>query len=147
MRKDMLAAGAAKATFAGGVGDTDYSRNIYKGNEINPTTVTVEPKVIARKRFRPLGEVLLVRQTVQEELSSIIITEKIEKDKPAEGTVLAIGAEVKTVNVGEQISFGKYAGTEYKLNGEVLLLMELKDVMGIIENAPAEPRVRKSKKH
>lgn len=132
MKKDVLARGAASAQFAGGVGETDFTRNLYKGDETRETLpeVTHTPKVV--KAFKPLGEVILVRRAEADSLSTIIVTDTMEKDKPAEGTVLAIGAGVKTVKVGEEIVFGKYAGAEFKLNGETLLLMELREVLGIV---------------
>jgi chaperonin GroES len=132
MKKDVLARGAASAQFAGGFGETDFTRNIYKGDETRESLPEVPHAPKAVKAFKPLGEVILVRQADAAELSTIIITETIEKDKPAEGTVLSIGANVTTIEVGQSIVFGKYAGTQFVLNGETLLLMEAKDVLGIL---------------
>lgn len=140
MRRDVLAAGASKATFAGGMGDTDFTRNVMSDEDRvlleQEAVVEVTAKAVTRKQFRPLGKVLLVRRKVADELSNVIITETMEKDAPAEGSVLAIGSGVDTLKVGEDVAFGKYAGTEYRLNGETLLLMELSDVMGVIEDEP-----------
>lgn len=137
MRKDVLAAGAAKATFAGGMGESDITRNIMSDEDsaaldAQTAAIVEDTKPKPRKVFRPLGEILLVRRAEVEETSGLII-DLAEKDKPAEGEVLAVGADVKTVAVGDNVVFGKYAGAEKKLNGEVVLLMELKEIMGILE--------------
>ena len=134
MKKDVLARGASSAVFAGGFGETDVTRNLYKGEDTEePVTVTEPELKKALKVFIPLASVVLVRRAVAEDLSKIIITETIEKDKPAEGTVLATGPDVKSVAVGDYIVFGKYAGAEFPLNGETLLLMEVREVLGIIQ--------------
>lgn len=138
MRKDVLAAGAAKAAFAGGMGESDITRNIMSDEDSaaldaqTAEAIVEDTKPKPRKVFRPLGEILLVRRAEVEETSGLII-DLAEKDKPAEGEVLAVGTDVKTVAVGDNVVFGKYAGAEKKLNGEVVLLMELKEIMGILE--------------
>lgn len=132
MKKDVLARGAASAQFAGGFGETDVTRNLYKGTDVEEAVVPIEVKKKARKSFRPLGSVVLVRRAVAESEFNIIITENIEKDKPAEGEVLAVGAEAATVKVGNQVVFGKYAGAEFSLNGETLLLMEVREILGVL---------------
>lgn len=138
MKKDLLARGAPSATFAGGFGETDFSRNLYKGDDTEEILAPVEHKKAARKVFTPLGEVILVRRAEAAKASEIIITETMEKDKPAEGEVLATGAKVSTVAVGDEIVFGKYAGAEFPFNGETLLLMEVREVLGIITPEPTE---------
>jgi chaperonin GroES len=144
MRKDTLAAGARSAKFAGGVGENDIDRNIMSDEdraalEAETAAVVVEKTAAPKKVFRPLGTTLLIRRISEEELSSVLITETIEKEKPAEGTVLAVGKKVVDTVVGDRVVFGKYSGTEFKLNGETLLIMDEADIKGFIEdeNLPA----------
>jgi chaperonin GroES len=94
-------------------------------------------------KIRPLGDRLLVKRIDEEEKSSggIIIPDSA-KEKPQEGKVVAVGKgkmledgklvplEVKD---GDRILFGKYAGTEVKIEGEEHLIMREDDVLGIIE--------------
>jgi chaperonin GroES len=137
-RKDMLAAGARSATFAGGIGENDVLRNVAPEGSRDETVPVIEPAKIVRKKFRPTTGVLLVRR--DEVLStSILITENMEKEKPAEGTVLEVGPGDHGIAVGDHIVFGKYAGTEFRLNGEILLLMDATDIKGtIVDESPVE---------
>lgn len=141
-RKDTLAAGARSAKFAGGVGETDLFRNLSKEARTEEVIDTAVAPV-AKKRFRPLGDVILVRRVEPETNKSgvIILEETAKKEVPAEGVVLEIGKNVTTIKRTETIAFGKYSGTEFKLNGETLLLMRIEDVLGVIENV----KKRKSK--
>jgi chaperonin GroES len=93
--------------------------------------------------FRPLHDRILVRRIEAEEKSAggIIIPETA-KEKPSEGEVIAVGSGARDdtgkiieldVKVGDRILFGKWSGTEIKLNGEDLLIMKESDVMGVIE--------------
>ena len=132
--KDLLARGALKQTYAGGSGEGDIFRNVSDEPrmEFTPDTTT---KTVLRKIFRPLGKALLVRQTDPEDLSPILQgVNQIEQEKPCEGTVLAIGNDLTTVSVGDTVVFGKYSGQEFKLNGELLLIIELGEIKGVIEN-------------
>ena len=94
-------------------------------------------------KIRPLNDRLIVRRGVEEEKtkSGIIIPDSA-KEKPLEGTVIAVGSGRKLddgklipldVHEGDNILFGKYAGTEIKLDGEELLMMREEDVLGVIE--------------
>lgn len=139
MRKDTLAAGARSAKFAGGVGENDIDRNIMSDEdraalEAETAKVVVEKAAAPKKVFRPIGRAILVRRVDPEKLSEIVITETIEKEKPAEGTVIVVGKKVVDVAAGDHVVFGKYAGTEFKMNGEILLIMEESDVQGILED-------------
>ena len=95
--------------------------------------------------FRPLHDRIVVRRTEAEEKSvgGIIIPETA-KEKPQEGEVIAAGPGARNeagqlqpldLKVGDRILFGKWSGTEIKLDGEDLLIMKESDVMGIIEAA------------
>ncbi|MDM5271284.1 co-chaperone GroES [Sulfurovum sp. zt1-1] len=83
--------------------------------------------------FKPLGDRLLVerREEATTTASGIIIPDNA-KDKPSQGTVIAIGNEVENINVGDTIVFGKYAGSEITLDSKVYLIMEESDALGIL---------------
>ncbi len=92
--------------------------------------------------FTPLHDRVLVRRVESDEKTKggLIIPDNA-KEKPAEGEVVAVGAGAKDedgdriamdVKAGDKILFGKWSGTEVKLNGEDLLIMKESDIMGII---------------
>ena len=93
--------------------------------------------------FRPLHDRVLVRRLESEEKTAGgIIIPDTAKEKPQEGEVIAVGAgalndkgERVTLDVkaGDRILFGKWSGTEVKVDGEDLLIMKESDVLGIIE--------------
>ena len=93
--------------------------------------------------FRPLHDRILVRRVeTQEKTRGGIIIPDTAKEKPQEGEVLAVGPGARNdagqiqaldVKAGDRILFGKWSGTEIKINGEDLLIMKESDVMGIIE--------------
>jgi chaperonin GroES len=92
--------------------------------------------------FRPLHDRVLVRRIEAEEKTAggIIIPDSA-KEKPSEGEIVAVGNGAKgddgsvtplDVKVGDRILFGKWSGTEVKLDGEDLLIMKESDIMGVI---------------
>jgi co-chaperonin GroES (HSP10) len=82
---------------------------------------------------------MLVRQTEAADLSPILQgVNQVEKEKPCEGTVLAIGKDLTVVSIGDTVVFGKYSGQEFKLNGEVLLILNLNEIKGVIEDEQSE---------
>ncbi|EJL58485.1 Co-chaperonin GroES [Rhizobium sp. CF122] len=93
--------------------------------------------------FRPLHDRILVRRIeAEEKTAGGIIIPDTAKEKPQEGEVVAAGPGARDdngqlrpldVKVGDRILFGKWSGTEIKLNGEDLLIMQESDVMGVIE--------------
>ncbi|MEI4482830.1 MULTISPECIES: co-chaperone GroES [unclassified Phyllobacterium] len=93
--------------------------------------------------FRPLHDRILVRRVEYEEKTSGgIIIPDTAKEKPQEGEVLAVGPGTRNeagqiqpleLKTGDRILFGKWSGTEIKINGEELLIMKESDVMGIVE--------------
>ncbi|BAB49536.1 MULTISPECIES: co-chaperone GroES [Mesorhizobium] len=93
--------------------------------------------------FRPLHDRILVRRIeAEEKTAGGIIIPDTAKEKPQEGEVIAIGPGARDesgkltpldVKAGDRILFGKWSGTEIKLNGEDLLIMKESDVMGVIE--------------
>ena len=99
--------------------------------------------------FRPLHDRILVRRVESEEKTrGGIIIPDTAKEKPQEGEVISVGPGARNdagqiqaldVKAGDRILFGKWSGTEIKINGEDLLIMKESDVMGIIE-AQAEQK-------
>ena len=96
-------------------------------------------------KFRPLHDRVLVRRIEQEDKTAggIIIPDTV-KEKPIEGEVISVGPGARNekgelvpldVKAGDRILFGKWSGTEVKIDGEELLIMKESDVMGIIEGA------------
>jgi chaperonin GroES len=95
--------------------------------------------------FRPLHDRILVRRIeIDERTAGGIIIPDTAKEKPQEGEIIAVGPGARDeggkllppdVKVGDRILFGKWSGTEIKLNGEDLLIMKESDVTGVIENA------------
>jgi chaperonin GroES len=92
--------------------------------------------------FRPLHDRVLVRRIEAEEKTAggIIIPDSA-KEKPSEGEIVAVGSGSKAddgkvtpldVQVGDRVLFGKWSGTEVKLDGEDLLIMKESDIMGIV---------------
>jgi chaperonin GroES len=94
--------------------------------------------------FRPLGDRVLVKR-VEEETKSKggIIIPDTAKEKPQEGEVVAVGPGARDedgeriamdLKVGDRILFGKWSGTEVKIDGDDLLIMKESDVMGVLES-------------
>jgi len=100
-------------------------------------------KVATKTKLRPLGDRLVVKPSEREEMtkSGIVLPDTV-KERPQEGTILAVGPgrtlddgtrEPIEVAVGQKILFQKYAGTEFKLDDEDLLILSQKDVLAVIE--------------
>ncbi len=93
-------------------------------------------------KFRPLHDRVLVRRvTAEEKTAGGIIIPDTAKEKPQEGEVIAVGSGTLNdkgdlrpldVKTGDRILFGKWSGTEVKLDGEELLIMKESDIMGVI---------------
>ncbi len=97
---------------------------------------------MAKMKFRPLHDRVVVRRVDSEEKTAggIIIPDTAQ-EKPSEGEIIAVGSGNRDesgklvpldVKAGDRVLFGKWSGTEVKLNGEDLLIMKESDVMGII---------------
>ena len=99
-------------------------------------------------KFRPLHDRVLVRRvTAEEKTVGGIIIPDTAKEKPMEGEVIAVGPGARDENgkiqeldvkAGDRILFGKWSGTEAKMDGEELLIMKESDIMGIIEGHASE---------
>jgi chaperonin GroES len=98
-------------------------------------------------RFRPLHDRVVVRRIEPEERTQGgIIIPDTAKEKPQQGEVIAVGpgsrdesgkAIALEVKAGDRVLFGKWSGTEVRLDGEDLLIMKESDIMGILEQAAA----------
>ena len=101
-------------------------------------------------KFRPLHDRVVVRRvTTDEKTAGGIIIPDTAKEKPMEGEIVAVGSGARNekgevspldVKAGDHVLFGKWSGTEVKIDGEDLLIMKESDIMGIIEQS------KKSKK-
>jgi chaperonin GroES len=94
-------------------------------------------------QLKPLGDRLVVKPTPREETTkSGIVLPDTAKERPQEGTVLSVGPgrllddgkrEERDLQPGQKVIFQKYAGTEFKLDDEELLILSQKDVLAIVE--------------
>ena len=98
-------------------------------------------------KFRPLHDRVLVKRIDADAKTKggIIIPDTV-KEKPMEGEVVAVGGGIRTedgrihpldVKKGDRILFGKWSGSEVKIDGDELLIMKESDILGVIENAKA----------
>ncbi len=95
--------------------------------------------------FRPLHDRVLVRRVeAEEKTAGGIIIPDTAKEKPQEGEVIAVGSGARNeqgevtpleVKAGDRILFGKWSGTEVRVNGEDLLIMKESDILGIMEGS------------
>jgi chaperonin GroES len=98
--------------------------------------------IMAKTKFRPLHDRVVVKRVEAEEKSKGgIIIPDIAKEKPQQGEVVAVGPGGRDENgklipmdlkAGDRVLFGKWSGTEVKLDGEELLIMKESDIMGVI---------------
>jgi chaperonin GroES len=98
--------------------------------------------------FRPLGDRVVVRRVKEDQKTAggIIIPDTVQ-EKPQEGEVIAVGPGAlddngkrvpPEVKAGEIVLFGKWSGTEVKIDGDELLIMKESDIMGIVEKKSAK---------
>jgi len=95
--------------------------------------------------FRPLHDRVVVRRIdAEEKTAGGIIIPDTAKEKPQEGEIVAAGPGARSergelvpldVKVGDRILFGKWSGTEVKIDGEELLIMKESDILGVVEKA------------
>ena len=101
----------------------------------------------AATTFTPLHDRILVRRLEEgESVRGGIIIPDTAKEKPSQGKVIAVGPGGRDeagklipidIKVGDRVLFGKWSGTEVKIDGQELLIMKESDIMGIITDAPA----------
>jgi chaperonin GroES len=95
-------------------------------------------------KLRPLGDRVVLKPTPREEMTkSGIVLPDTAKEKPQEGLIIAAGPgkigedgkrEPMDVKVGDKVLYSKYAGTEFKVDGEELLVISSKDLLAIVED-------------
>jgi chaperonin GroES len=101
-------------------------------------------------KFRPLHDRVVVRRLdAEEKTTGGIIIPDTAKEKPMEGEIVAAGPGARNeqgqivaldVKAGDRVLFGKWSGTEVKIDGEELLIMKETDIMGIIEGSAAKAK-------
>ena len=105
---------------------------------------------MAKTTFRPLHDRVVVRRIeADEKTKGGIIIPDTAKEKPSEGEIIAVGPGGRDENgklipidlkAGDRVLFGKWSGTEVKLDGEDLLIMKESDIMGVLEETAAKKK-------
>ena len=100
--------------------------------------------------FRPLHDRVLIRRVeAEEKTAGGIIIPDTAKEKPMEGEVVAVGpgardesgkVQALDVKAGDRVLFGKWSGTEIKLDGEDLMMMKEADIMGVLDHVAAQKK-------
>ena len=95
-------------------------------------------------KLRPLGDRVVIQPTPREEMTkSGIVLPDTAKEKPQEGTILAVGPgrilddgkrEAIDVKKGDKVLYAKYAGTEFKIDSDELLIVSQKDILAVVED-------------
>ena len=95
-------------------------------------------------KLRPLGDRVVIKPTPREEVTkSGIVLPDTAKEKPQEGEVLAVGpgrkldngtTEAMDLKVGDKVLYAKYAGTEFKVDSDELLIVSQKDILAVVED-------------
>ena len=101
-------------------------------------------------KFRPLHDRVAVKRVEEEQKTKGgLIIPDTAKEKPMQGEVLAVGPGARdedgdlvpmSVQVGDRVLFGKWSGTEVKIDGEELLIMKESDLLGVLEGSPAQAK-------
>lgn len=107
-------------------------------------TASATKKSSDKTKLRPLGDRCVIKPTAREEMTkSGIVLPDTAKEKPQEGTILAAGPgrilddgkrEAMDVKEGQRVLYAKYAGTEFKVDGDELLIVSQKDILAILED-------------
>lgn len=149
---DSLARGARSASFAAGGAKKGDKIQINSGIimsdadrkklEQSATPWVLPDKPVMKRTLRPLYDRVCVRtKTVEERSAGGIIIPEEAKDRPLEGTVVRVGKGKRDINgvlwaldvqVGDTVLFGKYAGAEVKIDGELVLMMREEEILGVI---------------
>ena len=98
---------------------------------------------MSKVNFKPINDRVVVKPLpAEEKTKGGIIIPDTAKEKPSQGEIVSVGAGAKDENgktqpldvkAGDKVLFGKWSGTEVKVNGEELLIMKESDIMGILE--------------
>ena len=101
-------------------------------------------------KFRPLHDRVVVRRLkAEEKTAGGIIIPDTAKEKPQQGEVIAVGPGARDENgkvnpldvrVGDRVLFGKWSGTEVRIDGEDLLIMKESDIMGVLDESAAQKK-------
>ena len=101
-------------------------------------------------KFRPLHDRIVVKRiNAEEKTAGGIIIPDTAKEKPQEGEIVAVGSGARDesgkvvaldVKAGDRVLFGKWSGTEVKIDGQDLLIMKESDIMGIVEETVAKKK-------
>jgi chaperonin GroES len=101
-------------------------------------------------KFRPLHDRIVVRRIeAEQKTAGGIIIPDTAKEKPQQGEVIAVGPGARNeqgqlvpldVKVGDTVLFGKWSGTEVKIDGDDLLIMKESDIMGVLEQTAAQKK-------
>ena len=101
-------------------------------------------------KFRPLHDRVVVKRVEEEQKTKGgILIPDTAKEKPMQGEVLAVGPGARNdkgdliplgVKAGDRVLFGKWSGTEVKLDGDELLIMKESDIMGVLEESAAQAK-------
>ena len=101
-------------------------------------------------KFRPLHDRVVVKRVEEEQKTKGgLIIPDTAKEKPMQGEVLAVGPGARNdkgelvpmgVQVGDRVLFGKWSGTEVKLDGDELLIMKESDIMGVLDESAAQAK-------
>jgi chaperonin GroES len=132
-----VGASRSRTDYIHGVATADTAAAIRRNCALAAATAT-------SKKLKPLGDRVVVKPTAREEMTkSGIVLPDTAKEKPMEGTILAAGPgkiledgkrEPMDVKVGDRVLYAKYAGTEFKVEGEDLLIVSQKDILAIVED-------------
>ena len=106
--------------------------------------------VMAKSKFRPLHDRVVVKRIdAEEKTKGGIIIPDTAKEKPSQGEIVAVGPGGRDeagklipidLKVGDRVLFGKWSGTEVKIDGKELLIMKESDIMGIVEETVAQKK-------
>ena len=123
----------------------------YHNNDFYSTLrARADEESMAKLKFRPLHDRVVVKRIdAEEKTAGGIIIPDTAKEKPSQGEIVAVGPGGRDENgkiiqmelkAGDRVLFGKWSGTEVKLDGEELLIMKESDIMGIVEGKPVAGR-------
>ncbi len=121
------------------------SRESTPGGRLWPSQeeCTLAKATAIATKLRPLGDRCVIKPSAREEMTkSGIVLPDTAKEKPQEGTIVAAGPgkilddgkrETMDVKAGDKVLYAKYAGTEFKIDGDELLIVSQKDILAIVE--------------
>src|SRR3546814_7831022 len=108
-------------------------------------------------KFRPLHDRVVIRRIEEDEKTAGgIIIPDTAKEKPSQGEVVAVGPGARNekgetiapdVKVGDVVLYGKWSGTEVKIDGKELLIMKESDIMGVLEGTKSAKKAARSEEH